>query len=380
MRKMKKINGYLVVKFNDRELREWEGSALGNYGVIDAELYTGRLDVDRSVMEYDDAETLEEAIEKARDLESELDVQEADVKITVVTETDEGTTEQGPIDAQLMIAGWEETLQMQIKSKRHPGVTPTTALHELYGFKVALKELGVLEAEECRVELNTFGALDLRGSFPRNLEDLLAHICDVICKEHIPGRSQEELDAICEKCLIEQFASRTEDQELCIRSAAHGDLNKIIDELRETPLNTKAERLEHEAWAFLKALELSQMVTEKENAAFTAAIEDALKARPYTTERSTFENLRPETKRDPMAAKIYTTGLALLADCPDNDCRVFLNIFNMARDLDGALDELGGNGVPALALRRELRDRVGELVEMYRTNYAVQKYKEAMQP
>lgn len=41
MRKMKKINGYLVVKFNDRELREWEGTALGKYGVIDAELYTG---------------------------------------------------------------------------------------------------------------------------------------------------------------------------------------------------------------------------------------------------------------------------------------------------------------------------------------------------
>lgn len=39
MRKMKKINGYLVVKFNDRELREWEGTALGKYGVIDAELY-----------------------------------------------------------------------------------------------------------------------------------------------------------------------------------------------------------------------------------------------------------------------------------------------------------------------------------------------------
>ena len=39
MRKMKKINGYLVVRFNDREKREYEGTALGNFGVIDAELY-----------------------------------------------------------------------------------------------------------------------------------------------------------------------------------------------------------------------------------------------------------------------------------------------------------------------------------------------------
>lgn len=29
MRKMKKINGYLVVKFNARELREYEGTARG---------------------------------------------------------------------------------------------------------------------------------------------------------------------------------------------------------------------------------------------------------------------------------------------------------------------------------------------------------------
>lgn len=40
MRKIKKINGFLVVKFNDREKREYEGTALGEYGVIDAELYS----------------------------------------------------------------------------------------------------------------------------------------------------------------------------------------------------------------------------------------------------------------------------------------------------------------------------------------------------
>lgn len=39
MRKIKKINGFLVVKFNDREKREYEGTALGEYGVIDAEVY-----------------------------------------------------------------------------------------------------------------------------------------------------------------------------------------------------------------------------------------------------------------------------------------------------------------------------------------------------
>lgn len=380
MRKMKKINGYLVVKFNDRELREWEGSALGNYGVIDAELYTGTLDVDRSVMEYDDAETLEEAIEKARGLESELDVEEPEVKITVVKETDDRTVEQGPVDPQLMIAGWEATLGQQIGSHQHKDIDERTATHELHGFKVALNQLGILSNEDTVVDPDTFGGYDIPHPLPREPEELLSYICDEVCKEHGPGRTQEELDAVCAKCAVERLANEGDERDLRVRSAAHSELNKIIDELRGTPLNTRAERLEHEARAFLKALELSRTVTERESAAFTAAIEDALKARPYTAERATFENLHPEIKRDPLAAKIYAMGLALSADCPDNDCRVFLNIFNMARDLDGALDELGGNGAPALALRRELRDRVGELVEMYRTNYAVQKYKEAMQP
>lgn len=94
MRKMKKINGYLVVKFNARELREYEGTALGEYGVIDAELYTGILDIDRGAMEYDNAGSMEEAVELARGLESELDTEEPEVKVTIVKETDE-TTEVG---------------------------------------------------------------------------------------------------------------------------------------------------------------------------------------------------------------------------------------------------------------------------------------------
>lgn len=90
MRKMKNINGYLVVRFNDREKREHEGTALGNFGVIDAELYTGILDIDRGAMEYDDAETLEEAVELARGLEAERDAvdDEDKVKVEVIVEID----------------------------------------------------------------------------------------------------------------------------------------------------------------------------------------------------------------------------------------------------------------------------------------------------
>ena len=147
MRKIKKINGYLVVKFNDREKRSNEGTGLGEYGVIDAELYTGHLDIDRGEMEYDGAGTLEEAVELARGLESEMDITEQPPTYTVSTETDESYTEE-EVDPQLLINGWESTLQEQVKSDRHPEMTPSAATHELHGFKTALYHMGLLDGEE----------------------------------------------------------------------------------------------------------------------------------------------------------------------------------------------------------------------------------------
>lgn len=260
MRKMKKINGYLVVKFNARELREYEGTALGEYGVIDAELYTGILDVDRGAMEYDNAGSMEEAVELARGLESELDAEEPEVKVTIVKETDE-TTEEEEVDAQQMIARWENVLREQVASAHYKDVDERTAAHELYGYKVALRDLGLLDREDCYVLPDTFG--EAPGPLPKKPEELLAYVCDELCRHRRPEMTQ-----------------------------------------------------------------------------------------------------------------LYALGLALAADCPPNDCRVYLNIFDGARELDAALDNLDADGIPALALRKALRERVGELAEMYRDNYAIQKYRE----
>lgn len=51
MRKVKKINGYLVVRFNEREKQGYP--QLGSFGVIDAEMYTGCIDTDLGAMEYE---------------------------------------------------------------------------------------------------------------------------------------------------------------------------------------------------------------------------------------------------------------------------------------------------------------------------------------
>lgn len=254
MRKMKKINGYLVVKFNARELREYEGTALGEYGVIDAELYTGILDVDRGAMEYDNAGSMEEAVELARGLESEL-------------------------------------------------------------------------------------------------------------------------DAVCEKCSLERLANEADGRDLRAREKALGALYGLVDRIRDRESSVEADRVGAEARAYLRALATVQVITERERESFAAAIEDAVKARTAPAERTTFEHLHPDLKRHRETAKIYALGLALAEKCPPNDCRVYLNIFNAARELDAALDNLDADGAPALALRKALRERVGELAEMMEDNYAVEQYR-----
>lgn len=42
---------------------------------------------------------------------------------------------------------------------------------------------------------------------------------------------------------------------------------------------------------------------------------------------------------------------------------------------DAALDDLDADSVPALALRKALRERVGELAEMFDGNFAVKQYR-----
>ena len=115
MRKIKKINGFLVVKFNDREKREYEGTALGEYGVIDAEVYTGNLDIDRGAMEYDDADTLEVAVELARGLESEEDITDEPPTYTAAVETNESYTEEA-VEPAALIEGWTALCRATPKS------------------------------------------------------------------------------------------------------------------------------------------------------------------------------------------------------------------------------------------------------------------------
>ena len=270
MRKIKKINGFLVVKFNDREKREYEGTALGEYGVIDAEVYTGNLDIDRGAMEYDDADTLEVAVELARGLESEEDITDEPPTYTAAVETNESYTEEA-VEPAALIEGWTRRLATQVKSKHYPDTDPRTAAHELYGFKMALHQIGFLPESEVITDPDTFGAGRLDGPMPRNPEELLAFVCDERCKNRA-GHTQEELDAICAKCPLGQLYEDAEAQDLRIRERSERALQEHIEGVRHAEDTLTALLGGHEALAYsdLSDMEFGEM--------FSAGISDAVRA------------------------------------------------------------------------------------------------------
>ena len=366
MRKMKKINGFLVVRFNDREKQGYP--QLGSFGVIDAELYTGSVDVDLDAFEYNDADTIEVAVEQARGLNAEQDYSDEPPVYTVTVESAEEVSEE-EVFPKSMTLSWAEQLKTQIKSKHYPDIDPRTAAHELAGYKTALRDLGLLDRDDEVTEPGIFGAAcemvsddghrvevmlpskaGLAILSPHDFEEgetftnctvqalrcrrcgmesfawskepspeqeeTLAYVCDELCRFR-EGRTQEELDAICEKCKVEQWVQFR---------AGH-------------PL-TKAPRAEPD----------------------------------------TFKNLPSSMRNDRSTRKVYALGLVLANDCPDNDCRVYLNIFNMAREIDEALDKVKPDSAPFLVLRSALTQRAGELWQMYAKNYAVRKFREGMQP
>ena len=58
---------------------------------------------------------------------------------------------------------------------------------------------------------------------------------------------------------------------------------------------------------------------------------------------------------------------------------IYLNIFNMARELDAAMDKVGGSTTPARVLRSALIEKVGELWQLYEKNFAVKNFREGAQ-
>lgn len=348
MRKMKKINGYLVVRFNDREKREYAGTGLGSYGVIDAELYTGILNVDRSVMEYDDAETLEIAVEQARGLEAELDVEEPEVKITVVIEGETEISEE-EVEPENLFKEQQALLEIQLQSGRYIDLDPRTAAYELHGYTRALEDLGMINGHDERfmVKPDIFDAVVPPPLFGQQ-EEVLAYICNEVCK-YREGSTQEELDAICEKCKVEQ----------CIN---------------EKSVKSGGEHAEsYQPWSNVAECGKWRLEVKLPEDVKPEALRETVNAVSRgEPPQEKFRHL-PETGESFLTRNVYRLGLAIEAGCPSNDCTIYRSISRMARELDEALD--GTQGYAAEVLQRKLKEHVRELLRMYHENYAVKTFR-----
>lgn len=89
--------------------------------------------------------------------------------------------------------------------------------------------------------------------------------------------------------------------------------------------------------------------------------------------RDTFVNAVPDVREAKITKQLYALGLALDRECQENDCRLYKNTFNMARELDGALDIVGGYAATVLKFR--LHERIRELREMWTENCAILAYR-----
>ncbi len=280
MKKMKKINGYLVVKFNDREKRLNADIGLGCFGVIDAEQYTGILDIDRDAMEYDSADTIEEAIEQARGLESELDTEEPPVKFTIVTETDTGSTEED-VDPVSLFRRESNLIHNQAENPDWHYIDKYTAPYHLRGYVSALEDIGLIDTGDER--------------FRVDMEEL---------DDRIPALlTPQQFDA----------------------------LRKIL-----------------------------------------TAPPDTESCPPAAPQVQTF--LHPPERHYLEPEQLFRLGVMLLENCPDDDCIIYRNTFQMCRELDEQLDRLAGQ--PRRELKSRLKRQYRELEHMYRTNYAVKRYRQ----
>ena len=355
MRKMKKINGYLVVRFNDREKREYEGTGLGNYGVIDAELYTGVLDVDRGVMEYDSAETLAEAVEQARGLESELDIVEPEATVTVIVEREAEVSEETVEPAELF--RMEQTrLEGRILDKEYPEVIPASAAQQLEGYAQALADLGMIDRADERFVVSP------------------DHFVNYLLDEPFVSKKQ----ALTKKELKSDKPPSFHD----IRDA----LISYANSARDANFWTDTEQIIYEMNGFVRALEFLKILPEKNGDYWRVVERDILDAslirlagqvESKLPSRNRFVHLTPERWKGRTAADLYRLGKQLNENCPENDCAIYRNIFRMAKELDESLDSLGG--YTAEVVQRELCSHVREMRRMYFENYAVKKYRETQE-
>ena len=75
----------------------------------------------------------------------------------------------------------------------------------------------------------------------------------------------------------------------------------------------------------------------------------------------------------------FAVGEALRQECPDNDCRLFLNTYNMVTEAAAAYNEIEASGkyseMTLSLMRKGIREQISFLHDMNCNNFAIREYK-----
>lgn len=181
------------------------------------------------------------------------------------------------------------------------------------------------------------------------------------------GKYQQELIGPCPRCgyrpmnpkLMLNTLSRHADIYIC---ESCGMEEAMMDAAHQPPLPFAD-------WAIFQDGWWKKVVCDVSDAKPSLSSGDQVKP----PERDTFVSAVPDVRDAQYVKNIYALGLMLNQDCPDNDCVIYKNVFNMARELDGAIEIV--SGYPAKVLETRLHERIRELREMWLNNCAILAYR-----
>ena len=202
MRKIKKINGHLIVKFNDREKR-LNKEDHGEYGIIEARHYTGRFNIDVENIVYGELHTLNEAIELV-----EL------------------------IEKQIIIDQCYKGLICQVKKYYGSNVNRQILDYALFGCKVVLYDMEILTEDEFLVSPNWDLLLEKEIGKSQSPE---VPIRQTFQKNKITSNELGIAEQILENLFRRAYAPNVDEDERNLLASGLSTFGRLIEKEKHTP-------------------------------------------------------------------------------------------------------------------------------------------------
>ena len=202
MRKIKEINGHLIVKFNDREKR-LNKEDQGEYGIIEARHYTGRFNIDVKNIVYGELHTLNEAIEL--------------VEI---------------IDKQIIINQCYKGLICQVKRYYGSNMNRQILDYALFGCKAVLYDMEILTKDEFLASPNWDLLLDKEMEESKSIE---IPIRQTFQKNKITSNELNIAEQALENLFCRAYAPAVDEDERAVLVSGLSTFGRLIEKEKHIP-------------------------------------------------------------------------------------------------------------------------------------------------